>query len=302
MGGLFPSLFAFFLESSFIFPSLATREGPTALPGGVSDVSIHPQVSAVNTESVTQSAIENEIPAYRAVSARAVACLIMGILSVLCFTDYWFLILAGLTIVTGILANRAIDRMPDILTGKAISHAGISLALIFSLSAVTFSTMTYYLRANQAKIFAMKMQDVLYRGSLEEAMFYFQTPENRKDSSPEKMVEKMPKSGPEADSMGMQFGPLKELKKAIALKDSDFHFDEIEKVADDGASIYAASVFEVHAPNAAAPFPKEGYAFLLLKGNKNKGKYEWLIAEIRYPYNREGFVITEKKTDDGHGH
>ena len=299
---MFRSGLAFSLELSFIFPYLATREGPTALPGGVSDVSIHPQVSAVNNETGTSSVIENEIPAYRAVSASAVVCLVMGILSLLCFIDYWFLILAGLTILTGVLAIRAIDRMPDALTGKPIAQAGIALALVFSFSSVTFSTTTYYLRANQAKIFAMKMQDVLNRGTLDEAMFYFQTPENRKTSSPEKMAEIMPKSGAEAEAMGMQFTSLKDLKKVLATKDSDFHFEEIERVADDGASIYASAIFETHSPNAPAPFPKEANAFVLLKGKKNKGKYEWLIAEVRYPYNREGFVIAEKKADDGHGH
>ena len=265
-------------------------------------MSTHPQVSAVNTETATKSVIENELPAYRAVSARAVVCLVLGFLSVLCFTSQWFLILAGVAVLTGVLATRGIDRMPDILTGKPIAHVGISLALIFSLSAVTFSTVTYYLRANQARVFAMKMQDVLYRGTLEDAIFYFQAAANRKDSTPQKMAEKMPKTGPEAQAMEMQFAPVKELRKALGSKDADFHFEEIEMVADDGASIYASAVYEVHAPNAPAPLPKEGYASILLKGSKVKGKYEWLISEARYPYKREGYVIAPKPTDDGHGH
>ena len=81
---------------------------------------------------VASTVIENEIPAYRAISPLAVLSLVLGLLSLLCFTDPSFLVVAALAVTAGLLADRKIQRMPDVLTGRRLAQAGVALGLLLT--------------------------------------------------------------------------------------------------------------------------------------------------------------------------
>jgi len=100
---------------------------------------------------VTNSAIENELPAYRAISPQAVVALICGLLAILSFANLYFLAFAAAAIGLGLLAERKIRRDPEIWTGRGLAHAGAALGLVFGLSAVTSEVVQGYLRSRSAR-------------------------------------------------------------------------------------------------------------------------------------------------------
>ena len=69
---------------------LARRTG--FAPEEFVNVAIDPNVTRINPESNPASAIENEIPAYRAISPLAITSLILGALSILSFAHWFFLV------------------------------------------------------------------------------------------------------------------------------------------------------------------------------------------------------------------
>ena len=79
--------------------------------------------------------IENELPAYRALSRMAIASLVFGIGSILTFTSPYFVPLGVLAVVSGMMAQRSIRKLPDVLTGERMANVGVALALLFTLTA-----------------------------------------------------------------------------------------------------------------------------------------------------------------------
>ena len=140
-------------------------------------MAIDPNVTRTNPESKPASAIENEIPAYRAISPLAITSLILGALSILSFAHWFFLSFAVAAVVLGFLADRKIGRFSDVLTGRGFAQAGIGLGLIFGLAAVTTSAVQGYLRTSAATRFATAYAQVLQDKSLEDALWYQAPPE-----------------------------------------------------------------------------------------------------------------------------
>src|SRR5260370_23072337 len=129
-------------------------------------------MNALQSETATVSAIENELPTYRAISPGAVVSLIFGILAVLSFASWYFLAFAAAAIVVGVLSGRKIQKMPDVLTGNGIAQAGIALGRIFGLTAVTIVTVQSALRERQAAAFGPAYEKVLSKGSPNYLLFY----------------------------------------------------------------------------------------------------------------------------------
>ena len=102
----------------------------------------------------TSSAIENELPTYRAISNRAVFSVICGVLASFSFADLTFLVFAVLAVVLGLMANVAIKRHPDLLTGRRLANAGIALGLIFGLTVITYTTVQNFILGREAAKFA----------------------------------------------------------------------------------------------------------------------------------------------------
>lgn len=268
-------------------------------------MSIDPNVQAPVTEPLPKavSAIENEIPAYRAISPQAVVAVILGVLSVLSFASWYFLILAVGAVALGFLADRAISRAPDRLAGRGLAQVGIVLGLLFGLTTVTIGTVQDFLRAREAKAFAQVYEEVLKTGSFEQVVWYEQPPEVRKAHTPEESFADLTKGQSNAAMFEQKHAPVREFKKALGESGGDVHFSGLEKHDDDGMSLVATALFEVHTPKAEKAEDKERFALAYMKAEKGKnGKYEWWIENFLFPYKPATFVVPSKPVDDGHGH
>lgn len=261
-------------------------------------------LSAPAAAPATVSAIENEIAAYRAISPLAVVALILGVLSVLSFASPYFVVLPVLAATSAVLADRKIQRMPDILTGRGLAQAGLGLGLVFGLTSVAVSSVQGVLRINQAKTFARKYEAVLRKVSLDEILWYGQPPAIRVQYTPEQFAQATGKDPTSARMADEKNAPYKLFLKALAVPGAAVHFREIETHGEDGLELFAAAQYEIHSPNAAPPEPKEQFAVAVMKATRTgKGRYEWWVEDFRFPYKPATFVApASKAADDGHGH
>ena len=120
--------------------------------------------SNVLSEPTESSPIENELPAYRAISSRAVLSVLCGILAVFSIASPFFYIFAVLAVVLGFTADWNIQRYPDILTGRGLAQTGAALGLIFGLSIFTVSSVQGYIRTRNAESFCQVLCGSLQNG------------------------------------------------------------------------------------------------------------------------------------------
>jgi prepilin signal peptidase PulO-like enzyme (type II secretory pathway) len=265
-------------------------------------VAIDPNVTRTDPEVSIGSPIENEIPAYRAISPLAIASLMLGALSILSFAHWFFLSFAVAALVLGFLADRKINRFSDVLTGRGFAQAGIGLGLIFGLASVTTGAVQGYLRSSSATRFATAYAQVLQDKSVEDALWYQAPPEERKKKTPGQVAKEMREGMPDPGAFEMQTGPIRELKNRLAKdKDTKLRFSKLESHGVDGLTTFAAALLELTEPDAKHAHGDE-YAMILLKADNTKGQYEWRVEEFQYPYKPASYVPAAKPVDDGHGH
>ncbi len=255
------------------------------------------------------SVIENELPAYRAISNLAIFSVVCGALAIFCWAHPLFYIASALAVVLGFLAHRSIKQFPDMLTGQGIASAGIALGLIFGLGSVTYATVQTYVRTTLAQRFAKHYAEVVQTGSLPEIIRLHLHPEARNDKSGEDMVKQMETAdAKEKMMMEQKYGPLLTLRKRMqSSKEEHMEFVRIEAVGEDdshGADIpiYGLALFEVHGPGSKEFPDKEQYALAVLKGRYKNKQYDWWVDDIRFPYKPQSYVAPAKAVDDGHGH
>jgi hypothetical protein len=255
------------------------------------------------------SAIENELPTYRAISSRAVFSLICGILASFSFAHLDFLIFAILAVGLGIWANVAINRYPDILTGRRLANAGIALGLIFGLVASTYSAVQYFVLNHEAAKFARQYAEVFQTGTLGDLLWYRMHPESRKNTTPQKALQDYEQAKAKEKMMVDQStAALQLLRKRLASsKDQTFHFVDIENQGvDEGhgreLGYFATALFEVEGPGSKEFPDKTQYALAIFKGRSQGRHFEWWVEDVRFPYQRRSFTAPEKAVDDGHGH
>jgi len=265
-------------------------------------VAIDPNVTRIEPETGPTSVIENEIPAYRAISPLAIASLLFGALSILSFAHGFFLISAALAVVLGLVADRKIGRFSDVLTGRGFAQAGIGLGLCFGLATVTTSAVQGYLRSNSASRFAADYARVLQDKTMEDALWYQAPPEGRKKKTSDQIVKEMKETMTEPGAFETQTASLRELKTRLEKdKDTKLRFSKIESHGVDGLSTFAAALLELAEPDAKHAHGDE-FAMVIMKADSIGGRYEWKVDEIKYPYKPATFVPTSKPVDDGHGH
>lgn len=254
-------------------------------------------------ESAPYSAIENEIPAYRAIHAYAVLSVLLGVLGLLSFTSPYFLAFSVLAILFGLYADRRIKKDPEIWTGRTLAQIGTTLGVAFGLGALTTTMVTGYLRKQDATRFVTKYIDVLKSEKLENALWYTAAPAMRDGKSPDEYYKMLKSQPPEKNVLQLQGGAVLTIKQEIQdHPGTEIHFSGIETHGVDGISPYAAAIIEVHTPPEKGEPEKEQSALLLLKQVVYKGKPEWWIDESKYPYQPASYVIQAKPVDDGHGH
>lgn len=251
------------------------------------------------------SAIENELPTYRAISPQAVLSLLCGVMSLFSIASPFFYLFAVLAIVLGYSADRNIKRYPDMLTGRGLAQAGAALGLIFGLGVFTMSTVQGLVRSRNAASFARYYGEVAKNRTLADMMWLGVPPGSRASLSPAEVMEKMTTSQKkDAAMMEMKTSPIRNLKRRLdSSKDQEIHFAKLEKEGTEGLTSVALALFELHGP-PTSDFPAtEEYALVFLKGTSQGGKgYEWWADEVTYPYKPQTADLPEKAVDDGHGH
>lgn len=256
---------------------------------------------SLDTSPRPLSAIENEIPAYRAVSRPAVASLLLGVAGVLAFADLWFLLFSLAAIVAGVVALRRINRFPDMLTGAGLARIGIALGLVFSLSAATFTGVRQFQVQSSADRFARGLTKVLASRNVANIAYYRNTEAQRKDKTPAEVYQEMNQGADEMTRM-MYIGPVENIVGQYnSGKGGEVHYLGLEKSGYQGVQPYAFALYEFHAKDAAGK-PNETLALIELKSPADTPGFSWYISEIIYPYERLSHKLAEKPVDDGHGH
>jgi len=265
-------------------------------------VSIEQSTTVHPAEAVPVSAIDNEIPTYRAISPQAVFSLILGFLAILSFAHWIFLTCAVAAVILGILADRRIVRENDVLTGRGIAQAGIALGLIFGLSMVTVTAVQNWILVSQASKFAKTYEGVLEKGSFEEAIWYGQNPPYRSGKTPQEVMTEIKASRKGAPMFDMEQAALIRLRGRLNEGGAEIHFSRIEQHGKEGLNPVAAALYELH-PGGSQPLPEEErFALVLLKSMKHNRRLEWWVERVAFPYTPDSYKPTVKPADDGHGH
>ncbi len=255
-------------------------------------------------------AIENELPTYRAISKPATFSLLCGILASFAFANLFFLVFAVFAVILGVLANLAIRRHPDILTGRRLANGGICLGITFGLVVTTYTIVQSFLLTRDATQFGKHYAEVLQKGSFGDILWYGLYPDARKNKTPEQALHDF-ETTKSKDRMVMEqkIGPLQKLKKQLSATDGGhLHFVDIENhdIDQSGGQLvyYALALYEVEGSAVkGSPGPTQ-HALAIFKGiPKAKGRgYEWWVDDLRFPYEQKSFKVPDKPVDDGHGH
>jgi hypothetical protein len=265
-------------------------------------VAIEHSTTADHPEAVPASVIENEIPTYRAISPQAVVSLICGILAIMSFAHWSFLICAVAAVALGFLADRRIVQQSDVLTGRGIAQAGVALGLIFGLSSVTTAAVQDWFLVQQASRFAKTYEGVLNKGSFEDAIWYGQNPLARTGKTPQQIMTEIKKSRSGGSMFDLEQAALIRLRGRLNEGGADIRFSGIEQHGMERRDPYAAARYELHS-EGSTPLPEEErYAIVLLKGLNVNHRYEWWVERVGFPYTPDSYKPTVKPPDDGHGH
>jgi hypothetical protein len=261
-------------------------------------------MSSVLSELPETSAIENEIPTYRAISSRAVLSFVCGVLALLSMAHPFFYAFAVLAVVLGITADRNITHYPDILTGRKLAQLGVALGLVFGLGIATVSTVQGVIRSRNAADFAKHYADVIKTQTLADTLWLGMPPAQRKGTTTEEVMQKLQTGKKQDQAMfDMKYGGIKKLKQRLQeTKDQEIHFVKIEAEGSEGLTSVAVALFEVHGP-PTKDFPEqEENAAAILKGVSTDSGLEWWVDDVKYPYKPSTAALPEKPVDDGHGH
>ena len=257
--------------------------------------------------------IENEIPTYRAISARAIFSVACGVLSVCSFAHWFFYRFAVLAIVFGIWAHLKIKQLPDILTGKGLANFGIGLGLVFGLASGTVSTVEYFVRIRQATLFAKTYAAVLERADKAEMLWYNAHPDMRKGKTATQISDELDAKPNEKRMMQQSMGPLAQMfklqKRLSSTKGQEVKFVKIEAVGDEvgmgtDLKIYALALFRIEGPPSKdSPLDHE-HILAVMKARPVGRVYEWWVEQTMYPYTNQTYSPPEPvgHDEDGHGH
>jgi len=258
------------------------------------------------------SAIENELPTYRAISANAILSLVCGGLAVFTFADPIFYLFSILAVGLGFWAHRTIRRYPDILTGHGLANAGIALGLVFGLASGTIAGVQYLVRSRQAEKFARKYAEILTSPSMGEVLMYTSHPDSVKDKTSAQLLKEFEASqSNERRKLEQSMGPLAQLfglrKRLTGSKDQHVDFVRLESLGEEEGhglevQIFALALLQVNGPGSREFPEKQQFALAVLKARPKGRQYEWWTESVRFPYEPKTFVAPAKPAGDGHDH
>ena len=250
-------------------------------------------------------AIENEFPAYRAISKSAVLSLLFGLASVFCYADLWFLFLVAGSIILGLVSLKKIRELPEVITGASLARVGMGISLLFGLTSVTRVLSQDALINYDAGQFGRFFVGVLKDEPVSIALWYGQPLTYRKVKNPDDLVEELKnnKSPTAPDAYAEKSEPIVRIKERLKIPGEQISYDTIETRAVDGLTTYANALIKLEGPGSKDFPEKEQYLLLQLVKGPEGGKRDWVVQEIIYPYTPKSAVATvKKKDDDGHGH
>jgi hypothetical protein len=261
-------------------------------------------------------AIENELPAYRAIHPLAIVALVLGGLSALSFADLGFLAAAGAAVVVGLIADWKIRRLSDVLTGQGLARAGIAMGVVFGLSSVTLWTVNGFLLQREAARFARQYVadvfppaaaggtgDAAQASSIATAVWYQLPPPNRRGLSPNGAIEMLRRAG--ADTLETQTRGVRSIQARLLADPANqrVEYVKLEWTGYDGIKPEAWALLRVAAP-PLEKFPEaQEFALLVLQGDRQGGgRINWFVEAVVYPYKPASYVPKPAPVDDGHGH
>jgi hypothetical protein len=263
----------------------------------------------VDEAAQAPSAIENELPTYRAISRPAVFSVICGLLASFSFANLFWLLFAALAVILGVLANVSIKRYPDMLTGRRLANAGIAMGLVFGLVSSTYTFVQSFVLNREARKFGQQYAEIFQTGSLGDILWHNLPPDSRKNKDSQQVLKEFESAkAKERMAVDQKIAPMQNLRKRLAAsKDEHFHFVDIENQGQDESNpreigYFATALFEVEGPGTKDFPEKQQYALALLKGRMKGRHYEWWVEEVKFPYKPRSYQAPEKAVDDGHGH
>jgi hypothetical protein len=252
-------------------------------------------------ESTAIPAIDNEFPTYRAISPTAVLSLVLGVGSVFCYADLWFLLMVAASVALGLYSLKKIRELPEVLTGAGLARVGIGIALLFGLTSVT-RVLTEGISINlDAGKFARFYMGVIKDQPVKMALWYQQSLAYRQEKDADAMVDEMKKakSPSSGDVYQTNAAPILAIKERLDGGKGEMSYAGIETRAVDGLTVYANALIKLDLKGTKEHPETEMYALLHLI----KGMDEWIVKEVTFPYTPKSAVATvEKPHDDGHGH
>lgn len=265
-------------------------------------MAIDPNAPSRPETSSRASAIENELPTYRAISATAVVSLVLGLVSLLSFVDPWFLLAGAGAIVAGVLALLKIGRYSDVLTGAKYAQAGIVLGLVFGLSSTTTRQVDLFLLARKADAFADKYVQVLQTEGLAESVWYRLAPIEQTGKTPKQYLATVKTSGRDGQAEYMtRVAPVEQLRARIN-QGAKLHRVGVEECGYDGVTPYAGVLLELDGPGHPDQPEATDHVLIELRGEKEGRQITWYVSEVRNNYKPKSFTLKKQAVDDGHGH
>jgi hypothetical protein len=261
----------------------------------------HPTQAEAKPET-RASAIENELPTYRAIHPMAVISLIAGIASVLGFADLWFLVAAAVALVAGAVALWKIQKLPDLFTGRSFALAGIVLALVFGTFSTTWTVADYLKLQGEIRQFSQKCIDTINTRNVPDILWWRMDPERRRGLTPAQAVERMKEAMPDEGNQQRMVGEVGVLTKQLAKYDGKVEFLRLEEYGSRDLAPFAVVVLKVDLPGYQSKDEGEKYAILLVNKDPKATSNPWWIQYIGYPYQPKSFVVPSKPLDDGHNH
>ena len=268
-------------------------------------MAIDPRPTTIPPDQAPGPVIDNEIPDYRAISAAAVFSSILGVAAVFCFTDLWFLLVAGAAVAFGLLALRRIRRYPKILTGSNFARVGIALGVAFGVSSITREVVGGFMVDVDAGRFARKYVEVLKNDPVAMVFWYQQSPDYRNEKSPDAIYDEMKKaSGPaQAQTFTDKLTRIQTIKNRLKGKDETVQFSKIESKVADGLTQYANALIEFDGPGNPEFPEKQQFGLLQMVKVAGPSGTDWVIKEVSFPYTPASAAVELPHTaDDGHGH
>jgi hypothetical protein len=245
------------------------------------------------------SAIDNEIGTYRAVSLWAIAAVLLGIVSLLCFANQTFLWVAGGAVVAGAIALRSIKRYPELVTGSRMANLGIGLGLVCGISSFTIGLVQGMVIRKEAQRFAEEYAKTLTESDFPTVFFLHLPPSQRKEITPEKFLANLQGENAMQFEADPRTQAIKGLKARLALSNEEHaHFVKIEGSGYEGVMPVAWAIIELDGP-ASEKEPHMRNALLILHASNVDGRRGWHVDQIRYPYESGSMA---KTVESAHGH